>query len=412
MKILLIHQAFVSPQEAGGTRHYEFARRCLDDNHDFTIVASTLSYLSGKRAVDGNQLVTEQNIDGVRVLRAYTYPSLHKSFFWRIITFLSFMLTSMWAGLRAGPIDVVMGTSPPIFQAVSAWVISFLRRRPFLLEIRDLWPEFGIDMGVITNPIIIYFSRWLEKFLYNRATHLLVNSPAYRDYLLEKGIPAEKISFIPNGVDPSMFTPEATGEGIREEFGLQGKFVATYAGALGIANDIPTILRAAHHLQDSDNSTIHIVLVGDGKERINLERQAKGLQLTNVTFAGARPKQEMTDFLAASDIGLATLQNIPMFSMTYPNKVFDYMAAARPTVLGIDGVIRKVVEAADGGLFVQPENDKELADTLQQLSQQPDRVRKMGASARQYVKLHFNRADQAQQFVELVQKIVSERERK
>ena len=412
MKILLIHQAFVSPQEAGGTRHYEFARHCLDDGHDFTIVASTLSYLSGKSAVDGNRLVTEQDIDGVRVLRAYTYPSLHKSFIWRIITFLSFMITSVWAGLRAGPIDVVMGTSPPIFQAVSAWAVAFLRRRPFLLEIRDLWPEFGIDMGVITNPIIIYFGRWLERFLYNRATHLLVNSPAYRDYLLEKGIPSEMISFIPNGVASSMFSPDATGEDIRDEFDLHGKFVATYAGALGMANDIPTILRAAHRLQDSDNSMIHIVLVGDGKERINLERQARGLQLTNVTFTGARPKQEMKDFLAASDVGLATLLNIPMFSMTYPNKVFDYMAAARPTILGIDGVIRKVVEAADGGLFVQPENDKALADTLQQLSKQPNHVKKMGASARQYVELHFNRADQAQQFVELIQKITSKHKRK
>ena len=407
MKILLIHQAFVSPQEAGGTRHYEFARRCLDDGHDFTIVASTLSYLSGKSTVDGSRLVTEQDIDGVRVLRAYTYPSLHKSFIWRIITFLSFMLTSVWAGLRAGPVDVVMGTSPPIFQAVSAWAVAFLRRRPFLLEIRDLWPEFGIDMGIITNPIIIYFGRWLEKFLYNRATHLLVNSPAYRDYLLEKGIPPKKINFIPNGVDPSMFFPDTTGENIREEFGLHGKFVATYAGALGIANDIPTILRAAHRLQNNGNSTIHIVLVGDGKERVNLEHQAKELQLTNLTFAGARPKQEMKDFLAASDVGLATLQNIPMFGMTYPNKVFDYMAAAKPTVLGIDGVIRKVVETADGGQFVQPENDKALANTLQQLSQQPNRVKDMGIAARQYVELHFNRKDQAQQFVELMQSINS-----
>ncbi len=405
MKILLIHQAFVSPKEAGGTRHYEFARRCLKEGDDFTIVASTLSYLSGKSAVDGNRLVTEQDVDGVRVLRAYTYPSLHKSFFWRIITFLSFMITSVWAGLRAGPIDVVMGTSPPIFQAVSAWVVSFLRRRPFLLEIRDLWPEFGIDMGIITNPVIIYFGRWLERFLYNRATHLLVNSPAYRDYLLEKGIPPEKISFIPNGVDPSMFSPDATGDAIRDEFDLQGKFVATYAGALGIANDIPTILRAAHRLQEDGNTNIHILLVGDGKERMNSERQANELQLTNITFTGARPKQEMKDFLAASDVGLATLQNIPMFSMTYPNKIFDYMAAARPTVLGIDGVIRKVVEAADGGLFVQPEDDKQLADTLQQLSEQPDRVKAMGTSAREYVELHFNRTDQAQQFVDLVQKI-------
>ncbi len=407
MKILLIHQAFVSPQEAGGTRHYEFARRCLNDGHEFTIVASTLSYLSGKSAVDGRHLVTEQDVDGVRVLRAYTYPSLHKSFIWRIVTFLSFMITSVWAGLRAGPIDVVMGTSPPIFQALSAWVVAFLRRRPFLLEIRDLWPEFGIDMGVLTNPILITLARWLERFLYNRATHLLVNSPAYQDYLLEKGIAPEKISFIPNGVDPTMFSPDATGDTIREEFNLHGKFVATYAGALGIANDIPTILRAARRLQDQGDTTVHILLVGDGKERSSLEHQAAELQLTNVTFTGARPKQEMNTFLAASAVGVATLQNIPMFSMTYPNKVFDYMAAARPTVLGIDGVIRKVVEAADGGVFVQPEDDEALADTLHQLSKQPARVKEMGISARRYVELHFNRADQAQAFVTLAQQVTA-----
>ncbi len=403
MRILLIHQAFVSPQEAGGTRHYEFARRCLDAGHEFTIVASTLSYLSGKSAVDGSHLVTEQNVGGVRVLRAYTYPSLHKSFVWRIVTFLSFMITSVWAGLRAGPVDLVMGTSPPIFQAVSAWLVAFLRRRPFLLEIRDLWPEFGIDMGVLTNPILIKLARWLEQFLYRQATHLLVNSPAYRDYLLGKGIPGTKISLIANGVDPEMFDPEAAGEHIRQEYSLNGRFVATYAGALGIANDIPTILRAAKRLQD--NSPVHILLVGDGKERANLENQARTLQLTNVTFVGSRPKQEMKDFLAASDVGLATLQNIPMFRTTYPNKVFDYMAAGRATVLGIDGVIRNVIEAADGGVFVHPENDVELARTLQTLSQQPQRVRAMGTSARRYVEKHFNRIDQARQFIELVEHV-------
>lgn len=405
MKILLIHQAFVSPQEAGGTRHYEFARRCIDAGHEFTIVASTLSYLSGKSSVDGNHLVTEQHMDGVRILRAYTYPALHKSFVWRVVSFLSFMVTSVWAGLHAGPVDLVMGTSPPIFQAVSAWLVAFLRRRPFLLEIRDLWPEFGIDMGVLTNPLLIKLARWLERFLYNRATHLLVNSPAYRDYLLEKGIPAAKISLIPNGVDPAMFDPDAAGEQIRQKYGLESRFVVTYAGALGIANDIPTILRAARHLQNDSN--VHILLVGDGKERANLENMAQEFQLTNVTFVGSRPKQAMKDFLAASDVGLATLQNIPMFRMTYPNKVFDYMAAGRATVLGIDGVIREVIEMAEGGIFVPPGNDAELAAALRQLSKQPQLVKKMGASARSYVEKQFNRADQARQFIELAQDIVA-----
>src|SRR5690554_1389339 len=176
MRTLLIHQAFVSPTEAGGTRHYEFARRCINQGYPFTIVASSLSYLSGQRVTSERRLVTEEDVDGIRVLRAYTYPALHRSFFWRVISFISFMFTSVLAGLRAGPVDVVMGTSPPIFQAVSAWAIAFLRRRPFLLEIRDLWPAFAVDMGVLTNPVLITLAEWLERFLYARATHIVVNS--------------------------------------------------------------------------------------------------------------------------------------------------------------------------------------------------------------------------------------------
>jgi len=402
VKILLIHQAFVSPQEAGGTRHYEFARQCATEGHSFTIVASNLSYLTGQKTVTGKtRLVSEQDMDGVRVLRAYTYPSLHRSFVWRIVTFLSFMLTSVWAGLKAGPVDVVMGTSPPIFQAVSASVVAFLRRRPFLLEIRDLWPEFGIDMGVLTNPVLIRLARWLERFLYNRAAHFIVNSPAYRDYLLRKGIPQNRISLIANGVDPTMFDPTNRGEVIREEFGLVGKFVATYAGALGQANDIPTILRAAQKLQGE--TAVHILLVGDGKERVNLERLATDMDLQNVTFTGSRPKAQMKDFLAASDVGVATLLDIPMFRTTYPNKVFDYMAAGRATVLGIDGVIREVIEAANGGVFVPPGDADKLAEALRTLSETPERTKAMGLAARTYVEVHFNRHEQAQQFMALMQ---------
>ncbi len=404
MKLLLIHQAFVSPKEAGGTRHYEFAQRLLGEGHGFTIVASTLSYLTGQAAAAGKGVVREEDVDGVRVLRAYTYPALHRSFVWRVVSFLSFMLTSVWAGLRAGPVDVVMGTSPPIFQAVSAWLVAALRRRPFLLEIRDLWPEFAVDMGVLTNPGLIKLSRGLERFLYNRATHLLVNSPAYRDYLLDKGIPEQKISFIPNGVDPTMFDPEGTGADIRQVYGLEGKFVVTYAGALGLANDIGTVLQAAEKLQGTA-SKVHIMLVGDGKERQNLERMAQELALANVTFTGSQPKEEMKRFLAASDAGLATLQDIPMFRTTYPNKVFDYMAAGRPTVLGIDGVIREVVEAAEGGVFVPPGNADALAAALADLSKRPEEARRMGAAARRYVAAHFNRHEHAQAFSQLVQSL-------
>jgi len=407
MKILLIHQAFVGPNEAGGTRHYEFARHLIQQGHEFTIVASSLSYLTGQRTVESNRLVQEQNIDGVRVLRAYTYPSLHKSFVWRIISFISFMFTSIWAGLRAGPVDLVMGTSPPIFQAVSAWIVALLKRRPFLLEVRDLWPEFAIDMGVLKNPLLIRLSRWLESFLYARATHIVVNSPAYRTYLIEKGVSPEKVTLIANGVDTTAFLPRADGKAIRNRYRLDGKFLVTYAGALGLANDIGTLLGAAHRLRDETG--IHFLLVGDGKERDHLEAQAKSLHLTNVTFAGPHSKAVMPEFLAASDVCVATLQNIPMFRTTYPNKVFDYMAAGRPTVLAIDGVIREVVETANGGVFVPPGNIEALANAILKLSQDREHAQAMGEAARAYVVENFDRQQQAVVFGSLVKQLIEKK---
>jgi glycosyltransferase involved in cell wall biosynthesis len=400
MKILLIHQAFVSPFEAGGTRHFELGQHLLKAGHRLTIVASDVSYLTGKPFFARQSLMAEQKFEGVRILRAYTYPSVHRNFVWRVVSFLTFMIASVYAGMRAGSVDLIMGTSPPIFQTLSAWLIALLRKRPFLLEIRDLWPEFAIDMGVLKNPVLIRLSRGLERFIYARADHILVNSPAYRDYVHVKGIPLEKISLIPNGVDPAPFEPDASGKEMREGLGLDGVFVVTYAGALGMANDIPTVLRAADRLRE--HKGIRFLLVGDGKERSNLEIMAREMDLENVLFTGARPKKDMPKILGASDACLAILMDIPMFRTTYPNKVFDYMAAGRPTILAIDGVIRQVVEAAGGGLFVPPGDDKSLADAVLRLASNPEEARKMGAAARDHVVKHFNRADQAGEFVDLV----------
>ncbi|MBM3825002.1 MAG: glycosyltransferase family 4 protein [Verrucomicrobia bacterium] len=404
MRTLLIHQVFVSPREAGGTRHFELGSHVVRSGHEFTIVASSLSYLTGSKAPAAS---SPEEFGGIRVLRAYTYPALHRSFLWRVISFLSFMLSSVWSALRAGPVDVVMGTSPPIFQAASAWFVAAIRRKPFLLEIRDLWPEFAIDMGVLKNRFLIVMSRWLERFLYARATRILVNSPAYRDYLIAMSVNPAKIDHIPNGVDPDMFVPEAKGENIRMEYDLGDRFVAVYAGALGRANDLPTLLRAAERLKGDTN--IVFLIVGDGMERPMLESWVGEKKLTNVLFTGAQPKARMSDFLAAADVCLATLQAIPMFKTTYPNKVFDYMAAGRATLLGIDGVIRSVMEQSGGGVFVPPGDPEAMADAVVRMRDDPARVRAMGLSARAYVVRHFNRKEHAERFVRLLVSMTADR---
>ncbi len=406
MKILLLNQAFVSPDEPGHTRHFELAKFLRARGHELVIVASDLNYQTGQRTVQRTGLFAEQIIDGVRILRAYIFPALHRSYFWRIISFFSFMFSSVWTALTVKDADIIMGTTPPIFQAVSAWVVALIRRKPFLLEVRDLWPEFGVSMGVLKNPIVIALARWLENFLYARATHILVNSPAYKEYMLGKGVPENKITYIPYGTDVDMFNPDVDGSSIRKKLGLENKFVVLYAGALGQANDVDTILRAAERLKPHEK--INFVLFGDGKERARLESESKRMNLTNVIFAGVCPKKEMPLVIASSDVCLAILQDVPMFRTTYPNKVFDYMAAARATVLVIDGVVRDVIESSDGGVFVQPGDDQQLAEAILDLSNAPQRVKQMGLNARAYLVEHLDRRDKLNDTLKLLEKLVQQ----
>ena len=365
-----------------------------------TVVTDNLDYLTGN-PIDGPRAET---IAGVDVIRSYAYPSLHRNLIWRVISYLSFMFTSMWSALSVRKVDVVMGTSPPLFQLPSAWIIARIKRTPFILEVRDLWPEFAVDMGVLTSPSIIWLARAAEMFFYRRADHFIVNSPAYKDYLLEKGMPAEIISVVANGVDVSMFDPDATGQSVRDELGLGENFVVTYAGALGHANDIQTILKAAQRFDS--HSDVRFVLIGGGKEQDKLAQAARDWGLEHVVFAGSYPKERMCNVLAASNACVATLMNIPMFKTTYPNKVFDYMAAGRPTILGIDGVIRDVIEDSEGGVCVTPGDSEALANAVDFLRNHPEKAISMGRSARRYVAKHFDRRDQATKLEQVLKQVL------
>ncbi len=404
MRLLLIHQAFVSPGDPGGKRHYEFARHCVREGHQVTVIASDVSWATGRRT---NPRGT-QDLDGIRVLRAYTHPSYHRSYAWRAFALMVHAATSFGLALRAGPVDVVMGTCPPIFQLLSSWLIAFLRRRPFLLEIRDLYVDGAIEEGILKNRLLIALARGFERFMLRRAAHVLVNSPAYRRVLIEqKGLDPSRVSLIPNGVDPDMFDPQERGEAIRQALGLGGKFVVVYAGAMGLDNDLATIVRAANRLRDHPD--IHFVLVGDGKERPAAEALSKELGLSNLTFTGARPKAEMPQFLGAADACVATLADFPVLRTTYPNKVFDYLAAGRPIVLGIEGVIREVMEAARCGIGVPHSDPAALAEAVLQLQSNPEQARKMGRAGREYVVEHFDRRRHAAEFLQMAQEIAKRR---
>jgi len=404
VNILLVHQLFASRDQPGGTRHFEFASRWAERGHNVVVITSDLTYLTGERSGADHGWISEEKLGNLTIVRAYTARNLHRSFAARVYSYLTFMVVAVMAGLRCGKPDVVIGTSPPIFQWFSSWLLARIHRAPLVLEVRDLWPEFAVDMGVIRNPAVIRVARLIERFFYRQAKLLIINSPGFRPYLEQCGVDGQHIRLVPNGVSPDDFDPEGDGQEMRRRWNADGQFVAVYAGALGQANDIPTILAAAEQLHGA--ADIRFVLVGDGKERPRLEQMAAAKELRNVKFAGTVSKRQMCDVLAAADVCVATLQDIAMFRTTYPNKVFDYMAAGRPIVLAIDGVIREVVEQAEAGLCVKPGDDAALAQAIHHLQMHPQTAAEMGRKGRAYVSRHFDRASHADQFERLLRSVV------
>ena len=283
--------------------------------------------------------------------------------------------------------DVIWGTSPPIFQGWTAWLLARLKGVKFLLEIRDLWPAFAIAMKVLKNPLLIRLSTWLERFLYRHADQLVVNSPGFIEYIQQRG--GKNITLIPNGVDPDMFDPLDNGQDFRQTNQLQSAYVVMYAGAHGISNDLEVVLAAAR-ITAYDPRIVY-VFVGDGKEKQNLENLAREWNLTNVRFMPPFPKTMMSKVIGGADACIAILKPVDMYKTTYPNKVFDYLAAGKPVLCAIDGVIREVIETANAGEFVQPGNPQSLADTVFAFSNDPEKYREMGLNGRRYVESHFNR---------------------
>ncbi len=399
MHILLIHQAFVALDEAGGTRHYEIAANLVGKGHHVTIIASPVSYLTGK---DDKKTPSKQVVDGITIFRTYTYPALHKSFIHRVISFLSFMISSFVKSIQVHNIDLVWGTSPPIFQAISAWLIARLKGVPFLLEVRDLWPAFAIQVGVLKNPLLIKLSLWLEGFLYRHADLVVVNSPGYLDHVKNKG--AFNIELIPNGSDATMFDPNSHGNSFRTRNQVDGKFLVVYAGAHGLSNDLGVILKAASKLMDE--TRIHFIFIGDGKEKYDLVARARQMNLKNVTFIDPVSKKEMAEVLAAANACIAILKPLELYQTTYPNKVFDYMAAGRPILLAIDGVMRKVVESAQCGVFVAPGDAQDLEKKVLWMLYHSNEVEKMGINGRDYLEKHFNRSQLSDKFIIAIEKLI------
>jgi len=415
MHILVVHQYFLGKNDAGGSRWNQFAKYWSQKGHQVTVLAGSVHYATGKKLPQykGKFVVKEQESENVRVFRCHVSESYNKSFLGRFWAYLSFTFSSLWAGLfRAGKCDAIICTSPPLTVGMTGWLLSKLKRIPMVFEVRDLWPESAIDTGVLTSRPLIKMSYWLEKKSYHSANWINVLTPAFKEALInQKNIKPDRISMIPNGADLDIFKPGERNNWVRKKHNLGDKFVITYVGAHGVANHLIQLLETARLLKDQ--SDILIMLVGDGMEKSMLKEKAAQWELGNILFVDSVSKDVIVDYVAASDVCTAVLKKIDTFKTVYPNKVFDYMSAARPIILAIDGVARKLVEDSEAGIYVEPENPLLFVEAILKLKQDEHFCLNCGKKGLDFVTRNYARNILAEKYLDIIsQKVIPHKKEK
>jgi len=394
-----MHQIFVTPERGGGTRHYELAKYLVAMGHKVTVIASDVDYLSGNK-IDK----THETREGIDIIYATTPAFVHKNILFRALSFLTFSITSFIEGLRIKNVDVIWATSPPLFQSITSALLSIVKRKKLLFEVRDLWLDFAEELGVVKNKFILGIFRILEKLIYTRAHKVMVNSPGFIPFI-SKHVNPKDIIFIPNGVISEDFESDDNAcLQFKAKTGIENKFIVSYTGNMGVANDLETIIQAARDLKN-EYTDILFLFVGGGMKGKELAAQCKEEGLTNVLFLPPVSKTEVPAVLKASDICVATLKNIDLFKTVYPNKVFDYMAAKKPTILAIEGVIKDVIEKSEGGICVQPGDSDAIVDAVKKYYNNREKLTTDGISAYEYVTEHFERSKIA---AELSRKLLEE----
>lgn len=404
MKILLIHQYFLEPNYGGGSRFNEMAKEWTDLGHEVTVLAGMVHYGTGKKAdkYKGKWFYTDQQAQ-VKVYRTHVSEAYNVNFAGRLWAYFSFVFSSIWAGLfkTREKYDVIVVTSPPLFVGITAYVLSVLKRIPFVFEIRDLWPESAIDTGVLTNGLIIKFAYWFEGFIYGKASLINTLTPAFEQKLIdEKGIDAEKVIMLPNAADfqlSDQLLSEFDAVSFKSELGLSNRFVITYVGAHGVANHLIQILDAADLLIDTN---VTFQLIGSGMQKSWLQEEAKKRALNNVIFRDPVPKKDVFKYILASDVGTSVLKKVDTFKTIYSNKTFDYMACKKPILLLIDGVSRDLVENAQCGLYAEPENTEAISESVLALyNKTENELNEMGANGYVYAQKYFDRKVIASKYI-------------
>ena len=418
MRILLIHQYFLEKGDGGGSRFNEMTKIWSEMGHQITVLAGMVHYNSGKKIkkYKGKFIYEDYNYyNNVDIIRCHVSESYNNNFIGRFWAYFSFVFSSIYAGVFKvnKKFDLILVTSPPLFVAITAYVLSKIKGIPFIFEIRDLWPESAIDTGVLKNKLIIKLAFWFEQFIYRKAKLINVLTPAFRDILItKKNVPKEKIILIPNAADFTIadniqkdFSFNASQ--FKKKLGIEDKFVITYVGAHGVANHLIQIIDAAEKLSDSN---ILFQLIGSGMRKEYLKKEVLKRRIKNVIFRDPVPKSEVFKYILASDAGMSVLKKVETFKTIYSNKTFDYMSCKKPVLLLIDGVSKDLVESAKCGIFAEPENPLLIAAKSKELSNiKISELTQMGLNGYIYAKENFDRVKLSKKYIYEIKSIINGR---
>ena len=404
MKIVFLSHYFPPEVNAPANRTYEHCREWVKRGHEVHVITCVPSHPLGVpfQGYRSGWYCREER-DGIVIHRVWTCLAANRGVLRRTLNFLSFVPTAVWRAVRLGPCDIIIGTSPQFFCAAAACLAATLKKTPWVFELRDLWPDSITAVGAARRYMPMRLLEQFELFMYRHARTVVSVSRSFIVNLASRGIEASKMAFVPNGVDMAFWAAGSRARG-RASLGLDERaLVVSYVGTVGMAHDVGTILHAADLLRH-DHPDIRFLIVGDGAELPRLREQARVQGLDHVTFTGLVPREEIPDYLAASDISMVTLKRSDVFKTVLPSKMFESMAAARPIVLAVDGEARDTLERSGGGLAVVPGDAHGLADAVGRLARDAGLRAVMGAAGRRFVDQEFARRAWADRYLVILER--------
>jgi len=354
--------------------------------------------------------VARFEVDGIEVLSARNTYSNYMNHASRILSFARFMIVATWLAVTAQKPDIVFATSTPLTVAVPGYIASRLRRRPYVFEVRDPWPDAAFQMGALSPTSVVgRLAKWLERFTYRSADAVVALSPGMVDFVLAEGTDPAKVHMIPNAADVDLFHPGPKDAELVARYGLEGKTVVGYTGAIGPSNAVHVIAEAARLLKERGRANIVVLVAGDGKCRPDIENLKSEWGLENLVLTGSVPKQDMPALVRTCDILLAHLAKVPVLYTGSPNKLFDALATGRPIIVNSPGWTKPLIEEHDAGVFVEPEDATQLADAIERLADDPPARARMGTNARRLAEADFSRDRQADRLIALLEDVADSR---